>query len=132
MHAQIQYSVIKTKLPNCWFDSSSNMVKTDRITVLFMLIIMLIFSKCPSHGLGSVEEEEEDRIKSVPGQPKVKFEQYSGYIMVNKHPVRSLFYWLTEAAVSQPFSKPLVLWLNGGTFFHPHSFLSFSCIYFFF
>ncbi|CAO2820594.1 unnamed protein product [Amaranthus hypochondriacus] len=88
------------------------MVKTERITVLFVLIMMLVLSKCPrSHGVGSVEG---DRIKLLPGQPKVKFEQYSGYITVNKHPLRSLFYWLTEAAVSQPFSKPLVLWLNGG------------------
>nr|GMD15355.1 serine carboxypeptidase-like 25 [Ipomoea batatas] len=69
-------------------------------------------------GSAAVEEEEAaaaaaDRIVSLPGQPKVAFRQYSGYVTVHETAGRALFYWLTEAQ-SQPLSKPLVVWLNGG------------------
>ena len=57
--------------------------------------------------------EEGDRILALPGQPKVSFQQFSGYVTVNKVVGRALFYWLTEA-VHDPLSKPLVVWLNGG------------------
>lgn len=63
---------------------------------------------------GHKEEEEADRIVSLPGQPKVSFQQFSGYVTVNEVAGRALFYWLTEA-VHTPLSKPLVIWLNGGT-----------------
>ena len=71
-----------------------------------------------SHGVLKVEKEEEeeeeaDRIGALPGQPKVTFDQFSGYVTVNKVAGRALFYWLTEA-VHKPLSKPLVVWLNGG------------------
>ncbi|XP_043703638.1 serine carboxypeptidase-like 25 [Telopea speciosissima] len=56
---------------------------------------------------------EADRIIKLPGQPKVSFKHYSGYVTVNKEAGRALFYWLTEA-VSLPESKPLVIWFNGG------------------
>ncbi|KAK2986321.1 hypothetical protein RJ640_021890 [Escallonia rubra] len=59
------------------------------------------------------EEEEADRIVALPGQPKVSFQQFSGYVTVNEVAGRALFYWLTESA-DRPLSKPLVLWLNGG------------------
>ncbi|PON46180.1 Serine carboxypeptidase-like [Parasponia andersonii] len=65
-----------------------------------------------SHG-EKVEEEEADRIRALPGQPKVTFEQFSGYVTVNRVAGRALFYWLTEA-VHKPLSKALVVWLNGG------------------
>lgn len=54
-----------------------------------------------------------DRVVQLPGQPKVAFEQYAGYVTVNKKDGRALFYWLTEATQAAA-SKPLVLWLNGG------------------
>ncbi|XP_057463108.1 serine carboxypeptidase-like 25 [Actinidia eriantha] len=57
--------------------------------------------------------EEDDKILALPGQPKVSFQQFSGYVTVNKVVGRALFYWLTEA-VHDPLSKPLVVWLNGG------------------
>uniref|UniRef100_A0A0E0L0D3 carboxypeptidase D n=1 Tax=Oryza punctata TaxID=4537 RepID=A0A0E0L0D3_ORYPU len=54
-----------------------------------------------------------ERITYLPGQPPVDFEMYSGYITVDEHAGRALFYWLQEApAAAQP--APLVLWLNGG------------------
>lgn len=54
-----------------------------------------------------------DRISRLPGQPKVGFQQYSGYVTVDKRKQRALFYYFAEAEVD-PASKPLVLWLNGG------------------
>lgn len=59
------------------------------------------------------DEEDADRIISLPGQPKVSFHQYSGYVTVNQFAGRALFYWLTEA-IDEPLTKPLVIWLNGG------------------
>ncbi|TYJ43663.1 hypothetical protein E1A91_A03G168000v1 [Gossypium mustelinum] len=54
-----------------------------------------------------------DRISQLPGQPKVGFQQYAGYVTVDKRKQRALFYYFVEAEVD-PASKPLVLWLNGG------------------
>jgi serine carboxypeptidase-like clade 2 len=56
---------------------------------------------------------ESDKITSLPQQPKVKFQQYSGYITVDEVQKRALFYYFVEAEV-EPASKPVVLWLNGG------------------
>ncbi|XP_004136792.1 serine carboxypeptidase-like 45 [Cucumis sativus] len=52
-------------------------------------------------------------IKSLPGQPIVNFKQFGGYITIDELQSRSLFYYFVEAQ-SDPTSKPLVLWLNGG------------------
>ncbi|KAI3444304.1 hypothetical protein Pfo_000969 [Paulownia fortunei] len=56
---------------------------------------------------------EADKIASLPGQPKVNFQQYSGYITIDEKQKRSYFYYFVEAE-TEPASKPLVLWLNGG------------------
>ncbi|KAG2620290.1 hypothetical protein PVAP13_3NG166300 [Panicum virgatum] len=54
-----------------------------------------------------------DRIGRLPGQLAVDFPMYSGYVTVDEHAGRALFYWLQEVpAEAQP--APLVLWLNGG------------------
>ncbi|ONK78253.1 uncharacterized protein A4U43_C02F16250 [Asparagus officinalis] len=55
----------------------------------------------------------EDKVIKLPGQPQVSFEQYSGYISVDKMKQRALFYYFAEAEID-PATKPLVLWLNGG------------------
>ncbi|KAG0517508.1 hypothetical protein BDA96_09G094900 [Sorghum bicolor] len=57
---------------------------------------------------------EADRVVWVPGQPAdVDFPMYSGYVTVDHHAGRALFYWLQEVPPkAQP--APLVLWLNGG------------------
>ncbi|KAL8144450.1 hypothetical protein V2J09_017482 [Rumex salicifolius] len=59
--------------------------------------------------------EEADRITKLPGQPDgvVSFQQFSGYVTVDRLAGRALFYWLTEST-RLPLSKPLVVWLNGG------------------
>ncbi|KAK9748330.1 hypothetical protein RND81_02G050200 [Saponaria officinalis] len=55
-----------------------------------------------------------DRILRLPGQHfDVDFEQFGGYVTVDAHAGRALFYYLTEAC-NDPSKKPLVLWLNGG------------------
>lgn len=63
-----------------------------------------------------------DRISELPGQPRVSFEQYSGYVFVDENKnenenerARALFYYFVEAEID-PASKPLVLWLNGGSY----------------
>ncbi|MCD7454311.1 Serine carboxypeptidase-like 45 [Datura stramonium] len=54
-----------------------------------------------------------DKIIKLPGQPQVGFQQFSGYVTVDDKKQRSLFYYFAEAE-TDPASKPLVLWLNGG------------------
>ncbi|EYU28449.1 hypothetical protein MIMGU_mgv1a004999mg [Erythranthe guttata] len=55
----------------------------------------------------------DDRITELPGQPRVSFQQFSGYVFVDHNNERALFYYFVEAE-TDPASKPLVLWLNGG------------------
>lgn len=56
---------------------------------------------------------EQDLVVGLPGQPKVGFRQYAGYVDVDVKAGRSLFYYYVEAE-KDPDSKPLTLWLNGG------------------
>ncbi|WZY75837.1 hypothetical protein YC2023_022221 [Brassica napus] len=55
---------------------------------------------------------EEDLVARLPGQPKVLFRQYAGYVDVDFETGRSLFYYFVEAD-THPETKPLTLWLNG-------------------
>lgn len=55
----------------------------------------------------------EDLVVNLPGQPKVGFRQFAGYIDVDVKAGRSLFYYFVEAE-KDPDHKPLSLWLNGG------------------
>ncbi|GMI67329.1 serine carboxypeptidase-like 45 [Hibiscus trionum] len=55
-----------------------------------------------------------DRIVRLPGQPfNLSFQQFSGYVPVDYKKHKALFYYFVEAE-TDPASKPLVLWLNGG------------------
>ncbi|XP_019152739.1 PREDICTED: serine carboxypeptidase II-3-like [Ipomoea nil] len=57
---------------------------------------------------------EADKIDALPGQPAgVKFNQYAGYVTVDRKAGRSLFYYLAESPHNSS-TNPLVLWLNGG------------------
>lgn len=86
---------------------------------LAVAVLLIVASSASGKHKGKEEEEEKeaaaDRITTLPGQPKVYFEQFSGYVTVDEAAGRALFYWLTEA-VDEPLSKPLVVWLNGGKF----------------
>ncbi|XP_058781481.1 serine carboxypeptidase-like 42 isoform X1 [Vicia villosa] len=55
----------------------------------------------------------EDLVERLPGQPKVKFSQYAGYVDIDVKHGRSLFYYFVEAE-HHAHKKPLTLWLNGG------------------
>lgn len=76
-------------------------------------IFSLLLYSCMCSALG---DQGRDKITHLPGQPKnVDFNQYSGYVTVNKQAGRALFYWLVESPASRrPESRPLLLWLNGG------------------
>ncbi|KAJ9709981.1 hypothetical protein PVL29_001455 [Vitis rotundifolia] len=54
-----------------------------------------------------------DKIQELPSQPQVGFQQYSGYVAIDEKQQRALFYYFAEAE-TDPATKPLVLWLNGG------------------
>ncbi|KAL8130568.1 hypothetical protein V2J09_019723 [Rumex salicifolius] len=55
----------------------------------------------------------EHHVASLPGQPKVNFKQFAGYIDIDDTNGRSLFYYFVEAEEDSNL-KPLTLWLNGG------------------
>ena len=58
---------------------------------------------------------EADKITELPGQPNAaNFNQYSGYVTVNPKNGRALFYYFVETSQDSS-TKPLLLWLNGGT-----------------
>lgn len=57
--------------------------------------------------------QEEDRIVRLPGQPKVNFDMYAGYVTVDKEHGRAHYYFFAEAE-EEPEKKPLVFWHNGG------------------
>ncbi|XP_023640933.1 putative serine carboxypeptidase-like 23 isoform X2 [Capsella rubella] len=82
-----------------------------RTHLIFYLLVVI--SSTSSSSSTTTREQEEDMIKVLPGQPKVEFSQFSGYVTVNESHGRSLFYWLTESSSSSR-TKPLLLWLNGG------------------
>ncbi|TKY53429.1 Serine carboxypeptidase 45 [Spatholobus suberectus] len=78
---------------------------------IFMVIIM-----CASFQLNwsTVESSSgAEKILSLSGQPKVSFQQFGGYITVHDKQHRALYYYFVEAETN-PASKPLILWLNGG------------------
>ncbi|EEF45079.1 serine carboxypeptidase, putative [Ricinus communis] len=60
-----------------------------------------------------LSSKEDYKIVSLPGQPRVSFQQYAGYITIDENQQRALFFYFVEAE-ADPASKPLVLWLNGG------------------
>lgn len=76
--------------------------------------------------------KKKDRITKLPGQPPVDFDQYSGYVTVDKSKGRAFFYYLVEAPKSKGSDLPLVLWLNGGNYisFFFRKFTSFNGIYY--
>ena len=74
------------------------------IALVGLILIWFEFGECFNGG---------DWIKSLPGQPSVSFRQFGGYISIDELQNRSLFYYFVEAQ-TDPYSRPLVLWLNGG------------------
>ncbi|KAL8132890.1 hypothetical protein AgCh_008388 [Apium graveolens] len=73
---------------------------------LWLVVVVLLV-------VGGEGYPEEDLVVRLPGQPKVGFKQYAGYVDVDVKSGKSLFYYFVEAEVD-PHHKPLTLWLNGG------------------
>ena len=84
----------------------------SRTMIAFATIIVVLTQTLV--GVNSLPDA--DKISSLPGQPPVTFQQYSGYVTIDDQQDRALFYYFVEAEVD-PASKPLVLWLNGGILF---------------
>ncbi|KAF6164818.1 hypothetical protein GIB67_017144 [Kingdonia uniflora] len=79
------------------------------------LLVLISFASGSRSGLSPqvLAEQEADRVVRIPGQPKVDFKQYAGYVTIDKSHGKALFYWFFEA-IESPEKKPLLLWLNGG------------------
>ena len=86
--------------------------------LLLLLAAVAIAGSAASAGAGEGkwrEEQARDRVPRVPGQGfNTSFAHYAGYVAVSEPRGAALFYWFFEAE-KDPGSKPLVLWLNGGT-----------------
>ena len=79
-------------------------------TLWWLLVVLMVGIKANGYPM-------EDLVINLPGQPKVGFKQFAGYIDVDVKAGRSLFYYFVEAE-NDPHHKPLTLWLNGGRFYH--------------
>ncbi|KAL6619191.1 hypothetical protein ACP70R_034330 [Stipagrostis hirtigluma subsp. patula] len=88
--------------------------KTSRFPASPLLALAVLLAlACRLRPSAATSDHAADRIVRLPGQPAVDFPMYSGYVTVDEHAGRALFYWLQEVPEeAQP--APLVLWLNGG------------------
>lgn len=84
------------------------------LNISLVLLLLLLVSRSNVAYVAAFPAE--DLVVSLPGQPKVAFRQYAGYVDVDVKNGRSLFYYFVEAEV-EPHEKPLTLWLNGGFLF---------------
>lgn len=97
-----------------------------KMTSLSTLVLLLFLSFMPALSFSSRHRQHwggggrilssgdnGDLVTNLPGQPRVDFQHYAGYVTVNESSGRALFYWFYEA-MTKPEEKPLVLWLNGG------------------
>lgn len=91
-----------------------NLAMAANVKIVAFFALLAHSAKCHS---SSSSLSAADRISELPGQPRVSFHQYSGYVSVDQNEERALFYYFVEAEID-PASKPLVLWLNGGHISH--------------
>ncbi|PON67251.1 Serine carboxypeptidase-like [Parasponia andersonii] len=82
-------------------------------SLVLLLPPLLVFFLCFVMDVTESYSPHSDKIFRLPGQPRVGFQQFSGYVKVDNKKNISLFYYFVEAE-TDPSSKPLVLWLNGG------------------
>ncbi|XP_010496048.2 PREDICTED: serine carboxypeptidase-like 43 [Camelina sativa] len=88
------------------------MVPCQTIVVMMMVVLVTVqWLGCTCSFAEGYPED--DLVVVLPGQPKVGFRPFAGYINVDSENGRSLFYYYVEA-VKEPDTKPLTLWLNGG------------------
>ncbi|ESR50819.1 hypothetical protein CICLE_v10031415mg [Citrus x clementina] len=90
------------------------MGSTSNCLLCFMLCTLLVSAVASrSRVTHQTTEADADRVRDLPGQPKVEFKHYAGYVKLRPNDHKALFYWFFEAQKGVS-SKPLVLWLNGG------------------
>ncbi|XP_015971797.1 serine carboxypeptidase-like 42 [Arachis duranensis] len=94
----------KGSIGGCWKMSRSRSRSRCWLVGILILVVRV---------LGGNGYPSEDLVVNLPGQPKVDFNQYAGYVDIDSNHGRSLFYYFVEAAF-HPHNKPLTLWLNGG------------------
>ncbi|XP_057871867.1 serine carboxypeptidase-like 32 isoform X2 [Cryptomeria japonica] len=80
---------------------------------VFLAFCMITVVQSTDSGFTLKSGKNPNLVTNLPGQPKVGFNHYSGYVTVNEEHGRALFYWFYEAATLKE-KRPLVLWLNGG------------------
>ncbi|KAL0908240.1 hypothetical protein M5K25_022725 [Dendrobium thyrsiflorum] len=78
-----------------------------------VLIFMLLGALMADKRGGVKGVPADDLVVELPGQPKVDFRQFAGYVDVDDKTGKSLFYYFAEAE-KEADKKPLTLWLNGG------------------
>ncbi|XP_059435297.1 serine carboxypeptidase-like 33 [Corylus avellana] len=82
--------------------------------LVFSLLSLYLFCVKALAEYPESQESESDRVINLPGQPQSPpISHFSGYVNVNAHNGRALFYWFFEAQ-HHSSNKPLLLWLNGG------------------
>uniref|UniRef100_A0ACD5YXR1 Uncharacterized protein n=1 Tax=Avena sativa TaxID=4498 RepID=A0ACD5YXR1_AVESA len=90
--------------------SSSTRLQSIRHHHLFIFLVSLSLLQI----ITTQDEQQADRVSFLPGHPRSpQVSHFSGYITVDQHRGRALFYWFFEAQ-KLPSQKPLLLWLNGG------------------
>ncbi|XP_066316317.1 serine carboxypeptidase-like 26 [Miscanthus floridulus] len=95
--------------------ASSRVILRLQRPLFTIILVALSVSVLPAAlAVATRDEQEGDRVAFLPGQPRSPpVSQFAGYVTVNEHNGRALFYWFFEAQTS-PAHKPLLLWLNGG------------------
>uniref|UniRef100_A0A0D9W7C3 Carboxypeptidase n=1 Tax=Leersia perrieri TaxID=77586 RepID=A0A0D9W7C3_9ORYZ len=80
---------------------------------LLSLSLAAAFLAASAAAKGESWRPREDLVIGLPGQPKVGFRHYAGYVGVGSGGSgKALFYWFFEAE-KESDKKPLLLWLNG-------------------
>ncbi|KAM7271944.1 hypothetical protein ACFE04_031158 [Oxalis oulophora] len=93
-------------------------IKTIAVCSIVALVIIaapLIWFFSSSRIIQRTSAAEADRVVNLPGQPRVKFSHYAGYVALDDPDQKALFYWFFEAE-EDPANKPLALWLHGGRY----------------
>ena len=99
--------------------SSPVILRLQRPLFTIILVALSVSVLPAALAVATRGEQEGDRVAFLPGQPRSPpVSQFAGYVTVNEHNGRALFYWFFEAQTT-PEEKPLLLWLNGGHFCSP-------------
>jgi hypothetical protein len=96
------------------------MVRGRSWAVVVVLVVVLFYGGCAAGGTTqeNFRQRAADKVERLPGQPPVTFNQWAGYVNVEDKIGRFLFYYFGESPKNAS-TKPLVLWLNGGTSHSP-------------